>query len=320
MNQQQLTLDIFRQNDLAYTTCHINYEIGSVVLPFLYSDYFNKTTIDFISQLLELENSTICPVTYNVDILQVFTNYFACFEQFISALYAILYFYKVSNIIPDEKESIKLFRLDYKNTINKIFETISISKMEYNRTGLAKKIEELEDARNYILYGNIGKIKIRKTKLPQFPLTIHYEDIMEEIDIIVNFINYFRYIFPNIDLMPNIQIMIGETIFFKQLDEYFYKVLCPYFVNILQKHNLSISKSFILETTSIQPKLSQLAQNITIATRFKASEQVFDLIQMNKQKTNYYVQALHNIIAHDEPTKMKGKFQLPKFMLNSEDK
>lgn len=317
MKKSQYTLNIFRQNDLAYTLCRINYAVGSIELPFVFNDYFNKTTYDFMNQVLKLENTIQCPVAYNVSLLQIYTNYFACFEQFVSTLYEILYYFIKSKVLLDEKESIKHFRQDYIATIGNILNIINISKIEYARTGLSNKIKELEDARNYILHGNIGRIKINKTKLPHFPLTINYEDIMEEIDIILNFINLFRYILPNIDLMPNIQIIIDEAIFFKPFDEYFYKVVCPYFANVLQKHGLKQTRNYTLTTKSLKPTTSTISNNIAIYTKL-TPEKLFSIIEMNKQKTNYYVKHLHNIIKQDEPMKMKGKFQLPKFILNTE--
>jgi hypothetical protein len=319
MKNSLYTLDVFRQNDLAYTMCRINYEVGSIEIPFVFNDYFNKTTLDFMNQARQLENPIQCPVAYNVSLLQIYTNYFACFEQFVSTLYEILYYYIKSKVLLDEKESIKLFRQDYIVTIGNILNVTNTPKMEYARTGLSNKIKELENARNYILHGNIGRIKISKTGLPHFPLTINYEDIMEEIDIILNFINLFRYVLPNIDLMPNIQIMIGEAIFFKPFDEYFYKVVCPYFANVLQKHGLNQTRNYTLITKSLKPITNAISDNISIYTKV-TPEKLFSIIEMNKQETNYYVRHLHNIIGHDESMKMKGKFQLPKFMLNTESK
>lgn len=319
MKNKKLTLDIFRQNDLAYSLCHINYKVGSISLPFVYNDYFNETILDFTTCLKVLENSKQCPTAYNVKYLQIFTNLFCCLEQFISLLYECLYFYKVTNQLPNEQEAIVLFRKDYNKTIEEIFNIISISKMDYYRTGLPKKIEELEDARNYIVHGNIGKIRVRKTNLTKSPLTINQEDIMEELDIIINFINYFRYILPNIDLMPSITIFIGSAIHNKKLDDYFYKVLCPYFENILQKHNFQPTRQYCLNTKSVNPENKSIAQSISVSTKIQ-TEPHFDLITMNKDNTNIYVKCLRNIISDEEHERLKGKIQLPKFMLNTEDK
>lgn len=319
MQNGKLTLDIFRQNDLAYSICHINYGVGGILLPFIYNDYYDLTTANFVFKLQKLENSQNIPIAYDPALLQIFTNYFACFEQFVSTLYEILYFYKVSSTIPDDKEAIKLFRQDYIVTINKIFEIIKTDKLEYSKTGLENKIRELEDARNYILHGNMGKIKIKKTKIPESPFTINYEDIMEELDIIINFINFFRHVFPEIDLMPNIKIIIGQAIFFKPLDEYFYNMLCPYFDSILQKHNWSSTKDYSLTTKPINTEISRLATKIAVSIKVKPSR-MFEQIHLNTNKTNLYIMSLNNIIDSSEVVRMEkeGKFQLPRFMLNPE--
>ena len=120
-----------------------------------------------------------------------------------ATLYEILFFYKQQSTIPSEQESLKLFRQDYDKTLQSIFKLIAPdARPEYYAAGLQNKIKELEDARNYILHGNIGRIKTEKTKLPQAPLTINFEDIMEELDIIINFINFFRYVIPHVFFRP----------------------------------------------------------------------------------------------------------------------
>lgn len=226
---------------------NIKYDTNHIALPFIYSDYFDTTTQSFLSYLKHLENMDNNPRCYIAELLQVFTNYFAAFEQFISTLYEILFFYKQQSTIPSEQESLKLFRQDYNKTLQSIFKLIDPdARPEYYRIGLQNKIKELEDARNYILHGNIGRIKTEKTKLPQAPLTINFEDIMEELDIIINFINFFRYVIPHCDLMPNIRIFADSTVYYKRLDEYFYKYLHHYFIKILEKHNLSPTKEYHL--------------------------------------------------------------------------
>ena len=319
MQNRKLSLDIFRQNDLGYSLCHIYYKSGGICIPFVFNDYYNLTTANFVLSLKYLENIQGVPIAYNPELLQIFTSYFACFEQFVSTLYEILYFYKVSSTIPDEEVANKLFRQDYKIIIDKIFEIIETDKIEYNKTGLINKIAELERARNYILHGNIGKIKIKKTKIPDSPLTINYEDIMEELDILINFINFFRYTFPEIDLMPNIKIIIGRAIFFKALDEYFYKVLIPYFNSILQKHDLIPTKSYSLATKPINPEVSSITTKIGVSIKAKPSDP-FEQLHLNPSQTNFYVTSLKNIIDSSEVDRMnkEGKFQLPRFMLKTE--
>lgn len=317
MNQGR-SLDLFRKNDLAYSICQINYKKGCIRLPFVYNDYFDITTIEFMRQLNLFENTNSCPIAYNVLLLQIYTNYFACFEQFVSTLWEILYYYKVSPIFLEEKESLKYFRNEYNKTIDSIFKEITTNKVVYNKTGLTNKIKELEDARNYILHGNIGRIKTKKTSITEFPMTINYEDILEELNIIINFINCFRYIIPNIDLMPSVRIVINEAIFFKKIDKYFYKVVVPYFESLLEKHKLCKTRTYELTTKPMSKEHSTFTQKVEVFVKAIPDEE-FNNIEMNNEKTNLYVSALHNIIEQDEPMKMRGKFQLPAFMINTED-
>lgn len=89
------TLELFRRNDLGITICYISYEEHSLVIPFEYNAFFDKNTQNFLSCLNGFENLKTAPWASEAGILQVFTSYFASFEQFISTLYEMLYFYKL---------------------------------------------------------------------------------------------------------------------------------------------------------------------------------------------------------------------------------
>ena len=237
------TLDIFRYNTLAITFCDIEYTNSKHIrfaLPFV--DYFDITTHKFIQELELFENTNNPPAAYNANLLQIYTNYYACLEQYINTLYMILHFYIESNNTK-ECDYKKFFKLDCAQRINKIIKILGVNKVDFQKTGLVNKINELGLARNYILHGNFGYIEIYKTNIPKYPLTINYEDIMEEINIILEFMNYFRYIFPNIDIMPHIIIRIKNAFFYKKFDEFFRQVILPYFLEMLAKHNFSSTKT-----------------------------------------------------------------------------
>lgn len=313
MDNEKYTLDYFRKNNVGYMLFNIKYDINHIALPFIYSDYFDTTTQSFLSYLKHLENMDNNPRCNIAELLQAFTNYFAAFEQFVSTLYEILFFYKQQSTIPSEQESLKLFRQDYNKTLQSIFKLIDPdARPEYYRTGLQNKIKELEDARNYILHGNIGRIKTEKTKLPQAPLTINFEDIMEELDIIINFINFFRYVIPHCDLMPNIRIFADNTVYYKRLDEYFYNYLHHYFIKILEKHNLSPTKEYHLLPPRVAPESSNIAKEAFVTIYYLTPEDYVN-IPMNKEKTNYFSQVIDEKLSKEERERTKGKFQLPNF-------
>lgn len=315
MSDTKLSLDLFRNNNLGYYICLIHYKDKKIALPFTYSDYYNRTLQIFMYELNQLENRKNLPIAYSPILLQIFTNFFACFEQFISILNIMLYFYIESDEIPTEKEAIKLFRQDYRDTLNAIFKNIEKNIVEFYRTGLKNKINELEDARNYILHGNLGRIKVLKTKLPDIPLTISYEEIMEELDIIINFIHFFRNVIPKIDLMPQVSIPVKGTILFKPLDEYFYNVLCPYMDLILDKHNFKSTKKYALFTQPIDSVTSNIVQRVDIQIKAEQNK-FFNNIAMNNKNTNFYPIVLENFLDKNEVEILleTNTFQLPKFM------
>lgn len=313
MNANNISLDFFRQNDLSYMICQIKQADGCVYLPFIYNDFFFNYMVNFEKKFFEFENARNVPIAYDVNLLSIFTGFFMCFEQFVNTLYQILYFLKLNTEIPGEKEAIKLFRKDYKITISEILEILQVDSRELYKTGIINKIAELEDARNYILHGNIGRIKIKKTQLPAIALTINYEDILEELDIIINFINYFRFIIPNIDLMPSVYILVEEAMFSKKLDVYFYDFLIVWVKAVLNKHNLKPTKAYKLLTKPLECLRETFAEDVLINMKMKPEEQ-YDF-NMNNCLTNLKAEAMSRLISEEEIAAHKGLLQLPKFII-----
>jgi len=313
-NNSKNTLNFYRKNDLGYTFCVVNYEKGHVEVPFVYNDYCNMVTLRFLKELQRFENSHINPVAANMKLLSIFTDYFALMEQFVSTIYIILYYYMTNpKTISDENIS-NLFREEYTKVIKNIFKILNISDMNFKRTQIFNKLAELEDSRNYILHGNTGTIKVNKTQLPKYPLTINYEDVMEELNIIINLINCFRFIFPNIDLMPSIAISINNGLAYKKLDVYFYNILIPMLNNILKKHYLEPTKSYVINTNPLPKKHSEYAKNILIYVKAIPEKEFTE--KHDIKNTDIFSSLMPNIIDKKEYNAIKGKFQLPQFMLS----
>ena len=306
-------LNFFRNNDLGYSICQIEYERGYIILPFLYNDYLVFTTNLFLNELQYLENSSNCPTVYNTSLSTIFTNYFSLLEQFISTINVVTYYYYQTKTIPDEKTSIKLFRQDYIKSLAEIFNRINIDNIELKKALFYNRIREAEDIRNGILHGNIGKVKIKHTQFPEFPLSINTEDILELVCIILDLFNYLRYVIPNLDLMPSVKIIIDKAVFFKKIDDYFFNILLPYFNKILEKQNLSISKTYKINTNSLKPIQSSIAKRASIL--YKAIEKPEYKIKMNGNKTYLYNECIMNNYSYEEILEHQNMFQLPAFNL-----
>lgn len=305
------TLDYFRNNDIGYSICQIKYKSGNIITPFLYNDYFVYTTELFLSELKCFENSFLCPKLYNPNLLTIFTNYFALLEQFVSTIHTVVYYCYKSKIIPNEKESLKIFRQDYSKTIDCIIDIINIAKIDFYKTKILNKLKELEDARNYILHGNIGKIKTKYTNLPTYPLSINIEDILEILNILLDLFNYFRFIIPNIDLMPSMKIVIQGAVFFKKFDKYFFEILIPYYKQLLDKQQLTTVRNYEIKTVPVSPNLQMLALSVNIL--YKALEETQYKIKMNAEQSDYYTLQILKVYSIEEIKKHFGTFQLPAF-------
>lgn len=314
--EQKVNLEEFRKNDIACLMVVISYTEKKIGIPFTYNDYINTTFYLFVEQLKKLENSPFLPVAYNSTLLIIFTSFFAIAEQIISTIYLLVYFYCKSDKIPTIDENRKNFRNNYDKTISKIFNEGNLDSTEFKRNKMFNMLSELEDARNYILHGNIGEIKIEKTKLPKNPLTINVADVMEELNIIINLINHFRYIFSGLDLMPDIIISYDQqnTCLCRRLDSYFYKVIVPFFEKILEKHNLVEDRKYIQFLTPLSCiKQNVIAKDITVMMKSKSN---FKNLKMNNDKTNYLNSYIRAIVNPKEVLALAKEqaFQFPSFI------
>ena len=310
------TLDDFRQNNLTYMICQIIYNNNtSNITPFVYNHYFEMTVHNFEQQLMNFENEKYPPVAYQPILLSIFANCFSCLEQFISTVYFIAYLSCCSTNIPDDKTLNKMRKKEYHEKISEIFKILQADSKTFSQLNLRKKVKELASIRNYILHGNVGEVKIEKTKLPKFPLTSNYEDVMEELDIIINVIHHFRYIFPNIDLMPQISISYNGTIMYKSLDEYFYKALVPYFESILMKHYLHAIKTYSLSARTLSVTNKLIAKEFLIRINTKGDN--LEGYSKNSINTKLFDLSIAKIISSKELSSliMNNTFQLPNFML-----
>ena len=320
--QTKKDLNLFRKNDLGYLMLQIAYNNGSAVqIPFIYNDYFEATFSKFLEELQRFENKTQIPNAINPELLSVMVDLFASLEIFFSTLHKIcFFFYKEPTIPSDERGMKKIFNKDFLLKINDIFDYAQINSQDYKSAEYYKKLKEFQDVRNYIVHGNIGKIKTKFSTFTDVPLTINYNDIVEAMYLIINTMDYFRYIIPNADLMPDVRVIIKQgndhTIFWKKLDVIIENIINPMYKNILLKHNLTSSIEYHKIDKGMPPTNSTIAKRINVFIKAEMNN-IFQH-DMSKEQTNYYWEYMPSIISKEEVNKQiqDQTFSLPKFMLN----
>lgn len=155
------------------------------------------------------------------------------------------------------------------------------------------------------------KIKTKYTNLPTYPLSINIEDILEILNILLDLFNYFRFIIPNIDLMPSMKIVIQGAVFFKKFDKYFFEILIPYYKQLLDKKQLTTVRNYEIKTVPVSPNLQMLALSVNIL--YKALEETQYKIKMNAEQSDYYTLQILKVYSIEEIKKHFGTFQLPAF-------
>lgn len=122
-----------------------------------------------------------------------------------------------------------------------VFETYQMDGIALKKAGLVNRINEFLQFRNEIFHDrNFGEnISFKKTMFSSQPFFSNQVDVFQALLIFLETAAALRYAIKELDLMPNISIGNNHVLIFEKLDTIYEVFLRPYFLEVLQKHNLT---------------------------------------------------------------------------------
>lgn len=222
-----------------------------------YIDYAQYSVKSIIDDFYEFEN----PITYAKP------DYYNSINTFIYSFFAIESFINLLGRVFD-LQGILSFK-DFKkkeldSRLNQLLNILSIDKATLSKQGVYKVLNEYKSIRNELFHDRQfdSRIKLNHSILTNIPPYFSICDSIEAFKILLIIFSVFRYTFCNIDLLPFSIVRNENGNNFFQIDKIYDEMLCPWYNEILKKHNLS--SDFKSDVISSSPDIKFNAEKFEV--------------------------------------------------------
>lgn len=177
-----------------------------------------------------------------------------------------------------------LKKKDFGQRIKALFEILEIDRTPFY-AGTFQKIEEFKRYRNELFHDrtNDKLMEFHKTVFSGNPMYANQVDVMQAAAIALETYHSFRYVIPNIDLMPQIIVTQKDSFFYAKIDRLYNEVLKPYFLSTLAKH--SLTSSLVLDSNVAALEESPLLSSTLIEILVKAVQDEKYRVPASKERT-----------------------------------
>lgn len=273
-------------------------------VPMNYPDYANWAYKYFLQDLFDFENlKSISLLGKN----SVFSScfWFLSIEAFVNSILKVLCI--------DNNIDFSVYKTKTLNCrIKEINVLINFPHKEYCKSGLQSKLDEFENFRNEIFHDRSfeNELKLSKTFLSKSPCLPNIISEVQAMCIAMEFFSFYRYVFDNIDLMPNILVKKGDTFFFEKLDNIYKIIFIPSLKKILEKHHLETEFVFDTEFNSLSN--TYRLNHYSISPLIKAVPNENEEINLSSEETNFLNETFSLYLK--SKTLAEDKFGIPNYV------
>lgn len=177
-----------------------------------------------------------------------------------------------------------LKKKDINQRIKSLFEILDVDRTPFY-AGTFQKLEEFKRYRNELFHDrtNDNPMVFHKTVFSENPMYANQVDVMQAATIAYEIYQAFRYVVPNIDLMPQVMVQKEDSFFFEKIDILYAKVLKPYFLSVLAKHSLTSSIILAEDVITLEESLKLSETPIHVITKAVSDEKF--IATASKEKT-----------------------------------
>lgn len=208
--------------------------------------YYSIKAFYFSCQNLEqLEQSEGMINQGNVSISAI-GFWFLAVEAFINTLLKIACF----------SENFKEFRgKEINSRLSSVFDLLKTKKQDFYRSGILSRLEEFKIFRNEVFHDRFfdSEVRFYKTSFYSVPYLANQIDVVQASIIALEIFQAFRFVYPGLDLMPDIFIQKNSSFGFIKYDFLYREVILPLFSEALIKHSLNTD----LVTKPLEMSLSE---------------------------------------------------------------
>lgn len=200
---------------------------------------------------------------------------------------------------------------DFGARITILFNILKIDRTPFYK-GPFQRLEEFKRYRNELFHDrtNDKPLEFQKTLFSGNPMFANQVDAMQASVIALEIYEAFRYVFPKIDLMPQIMVPKETSFFYLPMDRLYNEVLRPYFDATLSKHALTSSIELNIEKVNLE--VSPIFQSEEIRIIVKVDSGADYVYPPSNKKTNLshgLLEKIRNEIMFDT----EHKFQLANY-------
>lgn len=261
MTNESITLEDLREDDIGSISAFLPEFEGRVGV-YVHLTYMQFSKIAFynsMEQIKQLEFSET-HIQQGNSIQTTVGAWFLSIEAYLNSIL------KIACLVNNQSfDDIK--KKDINQRITELFIMLKIEKKPFYRSTF-QKLEEFKRYRNELFHDrtNDKAIKFKKTLFSANPMYANQVDVMQASIIALEIYHSFRYVIPELDLMPQIVVNKEDSHFYAKVDNLYNEVLKPYFLSTLEKHSLtsSVDLNFNMEALKTSSALSAMPIKILI--------------------------------------------------------
>ncbi|MEH1893672.1 MAG: hypothetical protein V7K92_31085 [Nostoc sp.] len=267
--------------------------------------YYSIKAFYFSCQNLEqLEQSKDIINQGNVSISAV-GFWFLAIEAFINTLLKIACFLKDKDF--NEFRGKKL-----NDRLTAVFEILEIENKDFYRSGILPKLKEFQTFRNEVFHDRFfnSEVQFHKTSFSSIPYLANQVDVVQASIIALEIFQAFRFVYPGLDLMPDIFIQKNSSYGFIKYDFLYNEVILPLFYEALRKH--SLNTDLVTEPVEIRLPESSILQKGDVKIIIRAFHKENIIHSPNTTETNIGA-SLFNKVRDLITINEQENFQIPAY-------
>ncbi|WP_375499938.1 hypothetical protein [uncultured Nostoc sp.] len=267
--------------------------------------YYSIKAFYFSCQNLEqLEQSKDIINQGNVSISAV-GFWFLAIEAFINTLLKIACFLK-------DKDFNEFRGKQINGRLTAVFKLLKMDNKDFYNSAIFPKFQEFQNYRNEVFHDRFfnSEIKFHKTSFSSIPYLANQVDVVQASIIALEIFQAFRFIYPALDLMPDIFIEKNSSYGFIKYDVLYNQIILPLFSEALRKHTLNTD--LITEPIDIRLPESSILRKGDVQIIMPAFQKENIVHSPNSTETNIAANLFNKV--HDLiPINEQEYFQIPRY-------
>lgn len=278
-------LEDLYNNDIGHCALFLQNKDEKHIIPLSFHDYCNIAYKFLSSDIKEFENIE------STNLLGIHSSescnfLFLAIESYINTILKVICLEKKDDFSLIIKKSLN-HRIAYINN------SIGLDHSEFCKNFQQARLNEYEEFRNEMFHDRIleSEKKFKKTFFSPTPNIPCISSELQALIIALDLFEYYRNIFPGVDLMPSICIFVNNTFFFEKFDIIYNVLLKPTIDASLVKHNLQTHMNLKMQNSRCP--YEYVPNKYKLIPLIKAES---NAVNFTREQTNFFMNSVSEFI------------------------